>query len=242
MRALLLAAALFAAPSFASDCRDLGFEGKRFTACRVDPAAEELRLWLNDGEGRLLGSFDRVNARLAEEGRTLGVAMNAGMYHPDRRPVGLYVEDGTETAGIVTRAGPGNFGMLPNGVLCLGDGFAVVIESRRFAESPPDCRYATQSGPMLVTGGALHPRFIPGSDFLNVRNGVGVAPDGALWLAISNEPVNFHDFARLFRDVLGTPDALYLDGRVSRLYDRGSGRHDRGLPMGPILGTTVPAD
>ena len=242
MRGLLLAAALFAAPSVAADCRDIDFEGKRFTACRVDPAAEDLRLWLRDGDGRLLGSFDRVNARLAEEGLALGVAMNAGMYHPDRRPVGLYVEGGAETAGIVTRAGPGNFGMLPNGVLCIGDGWAEVVESRRFAEMRPACRHATQSGPMLVTGGALHPRFIPGSDFLNLRNGVGVAPDGTLWLAISNEPVNFHDFARLFRDVLGTPDALYLDGRVSRLYDRASGRHDRGLPMGPILGTAVPAD
>jgi uncharacterized protein YigE (DUF2233 family) len=69
-----------------------------------------------------------------------------------------------------------------------------------------------------------------------------VAEDGALWLAISNEPVNFHDFARLFRDVLGTPDALYLDGSVSRLYRRDTGRQDPGFPMGPIIGTAVPAD
>ena len=226
----------------AADCRDLVFEGASYTACRIDPAAEEIRLWLRDDAGRILGSFDRVNDRLAAEGARLGVAMNAGMYHPDRRPVGHYVEDGTEAAPVVTRAGPGNFGMLPNGVLCLGEGRAAVIESRRFAEDPPACRFATQSGPMLVIAGALHPRFIPGSDFRNIRNGAGVAADGALWLAISNAEVNFHDFARLFRDVLGTPDALYLDGSISRLYRADTGRHDRGLPMGPILGTVVPAD
>ena len=242
MRRLLLAAMILAGPASAADCRDIAFEGASYTTCRVDPAADDLRLWLRDDEGRLLGSFDRVNQRLAQEGRTLGVAMNAGMYHRDRRPVGLYIEDGSETAGIVTRAGPGNFGMLPNGVLCLGEGRAEVMESRRFAGNGPTCRFATQSGPMLVIGGSLHPRFIPDSDFRNIRNGVGVAEDGALWLAISNEPVNFHDFARLFRDVLGAPDALYLDGSISRLYHRATGRHDRGLPMGPILGTAVPAD
>ena len=30
--------------------------------------------------------------------------------------------------------------------------------------------------------------------------------------------VNFHDFGRLFRDRLGVPNALYLDGKVSRLH------------------------
>jgi uncharacterized protein YigE (DUF2233 family) len=242
MRGLALAAALLATPALAADCRDLDFDGTSYTACRIDPAAEDVRVWLRDDTGRILGTFDRVNERLAAEGRTLGIAMNAGMYHQDRRPVGLYVENGAEAAAIVTREGPGNFGMLPNGVLCLGDGTAAVIESRRFAADRPACRFATQSGPMLVIDGALHPRFIPGSDFVNIRNGAGVAPDGALWLVISNGPVNFHDFARLFRDELGTPNALYLDGSVSRLYRRDTGRHDLGFPLGPIIGTAIPAD
>ncbi len=242
MRGLALAAALLASPALSADCRDLDVEGTSYTACRIDPATEDIRLWLRDDTGRILGTFDRVNERLAAEGLTLGIAMNAGMYHRDRRPVGLYVEDGVEATGIVTREGPGNFGMLPNGVLCLGDGTAAILESRRFAEDRPACRFATQSGPMLVIDGALHPRFIPGSDFLNVRNGAGVAPDGSLWLAISNRPVNFHDFARLFRDELGTPNALYLDGSVSRLYRRDTGRHDVGFPLGPIIGTAIPAD
>ena len=48
--------------------------------------------------------------------------------------------------------------------------------------------------------------------------------------------VNFYAFARMFRDGLGLPDALYFDGSISRLYDHDSGRHDAGFPMGPMVG------
>jgi uncharacterized protein YigE (DUF2233 family) len=123
----------------------------------------------------------------------------------------------------------------------VGDGRFAVIESRAFANAPPACDYATQSGPMLVIGGDLHPKFLKASDSLNIRNGVGVSADGARAVfAISDDPVNFHTFARLFRDGLGLPDALYLDGSISRLYAPELGRHDGGFPMGPIVGTVVP--
>jgi uncharacterized protein YigE (DUF2233 family) len=166
--------------------------------------------------------------------------MNAGMYHRDLAPVGLYIEEGTEVTPLVTREGPGNFGLLPNGVFCIGETFRV-IESRTFKEDRPDCRFATQSGPMLVIGGKLHPRLLPGSDSLNIRNGVGVSKDGTRAVfAISNDEVNFDAFARLFRDALGLPDALYFDGNISRLYAPSLDRHDGGFPMGPIVGTVVP--
>lgn len=229
---------LFYGPALAAGCQDTVFEGVSFTVCEADPATDDIRLFLNRPDGSLLGTFDSVE----NEAGPLAWAMNGGMYHPDRRPVGLYIENGEERAPIVTRKGPGNFGLLPNGVLCLGDGTARVIESRRFAEERPACRYATQSGPMLVIDGELHPRFLPNSDSRFVRNGVGVTPDGKLVAAISNAPVNFHRFARFFRDVLGTRDALYLDGKVSRLYAPDLGRSDIGFPMGPILGVVGPSD
>ena len=40
----------------------------------------------------------------------------------------------------------------------------------------------------------------------------------------------------LVSDHLGLPDALYFDGRISRLYAPGIGRADAGFRMGPIVG------
>lgn len=235
--AILTASSLAAfGGAFAAECEALVFDGKSYTVCSADPARVEIRLFLSDAEGAFLGTFDNLERAVADEGLGIAFAMNGGMYHPDRRPVGLYVEDGDELAPIVTREGPGNFALLPNGVLCLQTGSAAIVESRVFAASPPDCAYATQSGPMLVINGALHPRFLSDSTSRNIRNGVGIARDGLLYAAISDEPVTFHEFARLFRDRLETPNALFLDGRVSRLYAPGIGRHDIGFPMGPILG------
>lgn len=237
---LRLALALLLAPvaAQASTCRAASFEGADYTLCEV-ALGEDLRLFHTGPDG-VYGSFNKINATLAETGQTLGFAMNAGMYHRDLDPVGLYIEDGEEQAALVTREGPGNFGLLPNGVFCIGERFRIV-ESRTFRDDAPACRFATQSGPMLVIDGALHPRFLEDSDSTYVRNGVGVSDDGTRAVfAISEGRVNFHSFARLFRDMLGLPDALYLDGSISRLYAPALGRHDGGFPMGPIVGTVVP--
>lgn len=221
----------------AAACRDITFEGSSHTVCEVS-TTDDLRLFHSGPEGAY-GSFTAVNRALEPQGQRLAFAMNAGMYHKDLSPVGLYIENGVEHARLITSDGPGNFGLLPNGVFCVGTKFAVV-ESRRFAKSPPDCRFATQSGPMLVIDGNLHPRFLATSDSLNYRNGVGVSPDGATaYFAISNDEVNFHSFARLFRDVLQVRDALFLDGSISRLYAPELDRHDAGFPMGPIVGVVV---
>lgn len=247
LRTALIAALLTLLPlgartaSPAGPCRDTSYQGRAYTICAVQ-AGDDLRIWQNTPDGTPFGSFERVGAMLGAEGKQLAFAMNAGMFHPDRQPVGLTVIDGKQIHGIVTSAGPGNFGMLPNGVFCIkapGQGFAV-IESRAFASSAPACRYATQSGPMLVIDGTLHPRFMKDSPSLHIRNGVGVSADGkTAYFAISDQPVSFHDFATLFRDDLRTPNALYLDGSVSRLYAPGLGREDAGLPIGPIVGMVI---
>ncbi len=228
----LAAFLLLASPAAAVTCEDMTHLGASYTVCEVT-ADEDLRLFLRDDAGAILGSFAAVDA--GSDG-DLAFAMNAGMYHQNRAPVGLYIEDGIEERQAVASAGPGNFGMLPNGVFCINDHLRV-YETLDYIANIPECRYATQSGPMLVIDGTLHPRFIPGGSSRFLRNGVGTSADGSRAVfAISNEPVNFHDFATLFRDSLGLPDALYFDGKVSRLYARDLGRSDFGWQLGPIVG------
>ncbi len=214
MRPLAVLLGLLAATQIAAaECSMQHFEGLDYTVCTVDPAREDLRLFLNGPEGTPLGTFDAIEA--AHPGQRLAFAMNAGMYHENRAPVGHYVEGGHEVMRLLTAASPGNFGLLPNGVLCIGAGRARVYETLDFAARAPACRDATQSGPMLVIDGALHPRFLPDSTSRHIRNGVGTtdAGDRAVF-AISDQPVTFHQFARFFRDALGLPQALYFDGRV----------------------------
>lgn len=236
----LLAGLLLGNASAASTCAHQTFDGAGYVVCEVH-ASDDLRLFLKDTAGETIGTFERLKDAARAQGLSVVFAMNGGMYRPDRSPVGLYIEQGVARQRLVTSDGPGNFGLLPNGVFCITTSGFRVVESRQFSSLRPDCRFATQSGPMLVIDGALHPRFRAGSDSLNIRNGVGISGDGqTVWFAISDAPVSFYDFARLFRDALRTPSALFLDGSISRLYAPELARDDFGLPMGPIVGLVAP--
>lgn len=221
-------------------CSDQTHEGRGLTVCKIDAKEDNLRLFLRDDSGAILGQFRDIERSL-EDGKTLSFGMNAGMYHVDRSPVGHYVEAGTEEMRLLTGGSKGNFGLLPNGVLCLNDGSAQVYETLDFQKQAPTCRDATQSGPMLVIDGDLHPRFLPDSSSRFLRNGVGTTNDGkTAYFVISNEAVTFHEFARFFRDVLKTPNALYFDGKISRLHAPQLDRSDGGFWMGPIVGVIEP--
>jgi uncharacterized protein YigE (DUF2233 family) len=218
----------------AAPCEERRFEGSLFTVCRHDAKRDTLRLVWRGEDGRPLRSLAALEGALGAEARHVRFAMNAGMYDEDGAPIGLYVEDGKVLKGLNRNKGPGNFHLLPNGV------FAVDREGRvsvtpTGAASARRKLWATQSGPMLVIAGALHPKFDSDGPSRLVRNGVGVKDESTAYFAISEEGVSFGRFARFFRDVLGCPDALYLDGTVSSLWHPAAGRQDRYAGLGPMV-------
>lgn len=236
---LLLLAACGAPASrdgVAAACSKVVFEESDFTVCRAEPGKHDLLLVDKGEDGKPMRNFDALDRRLGERFKRLAFAMNAGMYDKAGLPIGYYVEDGAVEVALNRKDGPGNFHMKPNGVF-YGDAAGWhVATTDDFAKSKPDhVRFGTQSGPMLVIAGEIHPEISPNGTSLQTRNGVGVSADGSAWFVISDDPVSFGRFARLFRDHLKAPNALFLDGSVSRLWDPVAGRKDAGAEIGPIV-------
>ena len=234
-RFVLTAAALGAASGAASAaCRSERFEEAGYIVCSFDLAESDLRFYWRHPDGKAYGTFTALAAQLEGQDERLAFAMNGGMYDEDYAPIGLYVENGQELASANTKSSPPeikpipNFYKKPNGIFYLGaDGTAGVMTTEAYLAAPPKVRFATQSGPMLLIDGTLHPMFIPGSSDRNPRNGVCAPTPTTVDLVITEGTVNFHDFGRFFRDVLGCRDALFLDGgSASALYAPELGRND----------------
>jgi uncharacterized protein YigE (DUF2233 family) len=234
MRSLAAAAAfavaalsLPATPARALDSRHLQADGVDYRVVTVELPADHLELHWRDAAGAPLGSIDRLDAAGSAAGRTLLFATNAGIYDSDFRPLGLHVEGGRELRPLNTArasGSAGNFAIQPNGVFFIDhSGAAGVVPTAEWRARPRNARLATQSGPMLVVDGVINGRFDAGSDSLKWRSGVCAKTPDRVLFAVSEGPVTFHAFARLFRDELGCRDALYLDGTLSRIYTRGDG-------------------
>lgn len=216
-----------------SACHERQFEGSAFTLCEYDAADHRLELFVEGKDRQPLRDFEALEGHLGERASRLLFAMNAGMYDDEGRPIGLYIEAGKKLHSINLRDGPGNFHLKPNGVLAVdASGRVSVTASDKFEEK--NVQWATQSGPMLVLNGKPHPKIDPDGESLNVRNGVAACGSTTAWFAISEEPVSFGRFARLFRDELKCPNALFLDGSVSSLWEAGV-RRDNRAPLGPII-------
>jgi uncharacterized protein YigE (DUF2233 family) len=213
-----------------SACEAQSFEGSTFTVCPFDAAKDRLELI----DGRDLRSFERLEASLGPRASQLRFAMNAGMYDEVGAPIGLFVADGKEIKAISRREGSGNFHLMPNGVFAVTqDGKLSITPSKSFKLRSP--LWATQSGPMLLIDGKLHPKFDENGESQLVRNGVGLKDPQTAFFVISEDPVSFGRFARFFRDALKCSNALYLDGSVSSLWDPGAGRQDAYSQLGPMI-------
>lgn len=238
--AILLAIAGYSFPASAVEFSQETFAGKKFTVCRVNITQEKLRLFLRDESDRPYKRMDVLAKALGAKHETLVFAMNAGMYHADFSPVGLFIADRRQLAPLNLDKGVGNFFLKPNGVFAITDKGAVVVESSAFPNIKGQVQLATQSGPLLVRAGQIHPAFKSDSKSRLHRNGVGVPSPGIAVFAITEEPVNFFEFATFFRDALKCPDALFLDGTISSLWSEKLNRRDFRMDLGPIIGVTQP--
>lgn len=242
MRALLLSFLLLTAcsesdatadPPPQSPCRAEMFEGSRFTVC--DPGKGRIEIGAAGAGEAPVRQFSDLEAVLGRRAGQVAFAMNAGMYDEAGRPIGLAIVAGKQKHAINRRKGGGNFHLMPNGVFQVHEGGrAEVIRSDKWTPAT-GIRFATQSGPMLVIDGKLHPAFDHDGTSRYRRNGVGIAPNGRALFVISEDPVSLGKFGRFFRDELKARNALFFDGAVSALWDPANARRDVTKPLGPMV-------
>jgi len=193
-------------------------ENKRIIAHIVDLEKDELNFYLKDDNGTIFKRFENLDKWLKKRNKKLLFAMNGGMYMENSMPLGLYIENGKRVrkTNRVKKAF-GNFYMQPNGVFYIDSKNRPYIKKTIEFKYKKSIKYATQSGPMILINGKMHSRFMKGSKNIHIRNGVGILADGRLLFAISNELINFYDFATFFKNN-GCKNALYFDGFVSEIY------------------------
>ena len=217
-----------------SACRSVIFEDTPITHCLATPARHRIAMDLGPAEGapyRSLASFAK-----SRPAASVAFAMNAGMFDDDGRPIGYFVEDGERLQTLNTGDGEGSFYSKPNGVFFGTDDKWQIRTAEDFlanvSERP---QFGTQSGPMLLIDGKIHPDISRDGDSRTIRNGVGVDDKGRAHFVISNGAISFGKLARFFRDELEVKNALYLDGTASGLWNPATERLDTGAPIGPIV-------
>jgi uncharacterized protein YigE (DUF2233 family) len=215
-------------------------ENDKIISYIVDPKKQDLQLYWKDDKGQIIQNFENLKTHLASKNKKLVFAMNGGMYQPNYTPCGLYIQQQQTIRPLVTASGSGNFFLKPNGVFYINtNNTAAICTTPNFTNNNKQVKWATQSGPMLVIDGAIHPAFKQGSANVNIRNGVGILPDNRIVFAISKEEVNFYDFAEFFKN-MGCKNALYLDGFVSRMYLPEKNIVETDGAFGVIIGVSTP--
>jgi len=232
---LAMAAFCGAGEAAEQPCKPYLFEGNSYTLCEASLDRYEIRLFWQKPDG---APYTYLSAlpKTGKGGGQLAFALNGGMFHPDYKPVGVYIEDGRELVRANTRPGPGNFHLKPNGVFYIGETEAGVMETGAFLKKKPKVTFATQSGPMLVVDGRLHPRLGKANVSAKARDGVCVHGDKTAVFAISEGGVPFDTFMRLFRDGVKCRNALFLDGGTAPALYQPRGRSGNALfGLGPMI-------
>ena len=220
----------------ANVCKGVTFEEVKLTHCIADPERHTIRTVLGPAGGKPYRGLGRFAEHVAEKQPKVIFATNGGMFNDEGQPIGYYVESGKRLKKVNTNEGPGNFHLLPNGIFFGDDQEWNVLASPAFVETIEERPFfGTQSGPMLVVDGQLHPRIAKNGESRLIRNAVGVDDDGKAHFVISEMPISFGKLARFYRDKLAVGNALYLDGTVSALYNPAVARIDASPPLGPLI-------
>lgn len=188
---------------------------------------------------KLYRNLKTLKQSVQKKGDVLIFGVNAGIFKPNRDPEGLFIKNGKEIIALNEKKSSGNFYLKPNGVFFIQkDGNAQVLQTDTFKVKRDsfDIQCATQSGPMLVIDGKIHPAFNEHSPNRNIRNGVGVDNQGRVVFLITGKPVNLYTFASIFRDHLHCNNALYLDGAISQAYIPLLDQYGLDGNLGPLIG------
>jgi uncharacterized protein YigE (DUF2233 family) len=199
------------------------FDGQhRFISFEANKNNTKIKMYWKDANNKIIGNLQALNTHVKSQGDSLLYACNGGMYMQNQSPLGWFVENGKQIKSINTKNGKGNFYLHPKGVFGIWQNTQGIIHSVQTKEEIDGVilekyTYGTQSGPMLIYNGKINELFTKNSSNLNIRNGVGILPNGNTYFAMSTYPISFYDFAKHFKEK-GCKDALYLDGFVSRSY------------------------
>jgi uncharacterized protein YigE (DUF2233 family) len=183
----------------------------------LDLTQRDLELISKDDQGSRIRNANGLMKIASSRNKRLVFATNSGIFDTSFLPLGLHIEAGKEIIHLNTSRGRGNFYLQPNGVFTVANRRAQIVETGKFA-SGSQISLAVQSGPALLLNGAINPAFTQNSSNRVIRSGVGVKGDSEVFFVISDDSINFYDFASFFKEELHCSSALYLDGVISSMY------------------------
>ncbi|MEL7447266.1 MAG: phosphodiester glycosidase family protein [Pseudomonadota bacterium] len=218
-----------------SACKESRFEGVPLKHCVADPSEQQIEAYLEPLPGSDRTTVEDAYAAVIDNGE-LVFMLNGGMVDSDQRPLGYFVQGGDRLAEL-NRADrdSGNFYLKPNGVFYgSGASWRILTTERFFSTVRDRPAFGTQSGPMLVIEGELHPEIQEDGPSRAIRSAVGVDEDGKAHFVISGEPLSFGRLARYFMDEVEATNALMLSSNRSALFNGQTGQTAK-LRPGPVI-------
>lgn len=193
----------------------------RVQSYTVDARHEKIAMYWQNDKGKAWGSLASLLAGINGNGQ-VQMAMNGGIYGKDYAPLGLYIENGKKRAPLNRASGGGNFFIRPGGVFYLKGQRAAIVPLDAL-KNTQGMDYAVQSGPMLIENGVINWRLKPSARSRKLRNAVGIDKQGRVVFMLSSRETNFYDFACYAQSTLNVRQMLYLDGTLSKMFQKGDG-------------------